>query len=164
LNVSRKFSGVEMKKIFILVFSIMSVCFAQNGYLTIEKNDGTSAQYTLLSIRCIEFPGTVTDIVSQKLVEKVIKSFQLYQNYPNPFNPSTTIEYEIPKTGLVEINIYNVQGRLVKKLDNSLHQSGTQKIVWNGRDNFGNTTASGIYFCQVKFAGDILVKKIVLIK
>jgi flagellar hook assembly protein FlgD len=97
-------------------------------------------------------------------VEKVIKSFQLYQNYPNPFNPSTTIEYEIPKTGLVEINIYNVQGRLVKKLDNSLHQSGTQKIVWNGRDNFGNTTASGIYFCQVKFAGDILVKKIVLIK
>lgn len=153
-----------MKKIFILTFLLMSVCFAQTSYLTIEKNDGTFVEYALLSIRHIEFPSTVTDIASQKLVEKVIKSFQLYQNYPNPFNPSTTIEYEIPETGLVEINIYNIQGRLVKKLDNSVHQSGTQKIVWNGRDNFGNTTASGVYFCQVKFAGNMLVKKLMLIK
>lgn len=155
---------ITMKKIFILVFSVVSICFSQTNYISILKNDGTSALYAVSSVRAIKFSNSITSIKDQKLVEKVIKSFQVYQNYPNPFNPSTTIEYDIPKTGLVEIDIYNVQGRLVKKLDNSVHQSGTQKIVWNGRDSYGAQVASGVYFCRVKFTGNVLVKKLMLIK
>lgn len=153
-----------MKKIIILVFSIVLTGLAQTNYMSIVKQDGTNILYPVSTVRLIKFSNVITDVKDQKLANQVINSFQLFQNYPNPFNPSTTIEYQIPKTGLVQINIFNVQGRLVKKLDNSVHQTGLQKIVWNGRDNYGGTVASGVYFCQVKFAGNILVKKLMFIK
>jgi hypothetical protein len=158
------FSGEKMKKIIVLVFFFISISYSQTGYMTIEKKDGTSVLYLLPSVRQIRFSTIISDVNSKNLAAKVIHSFQLYQNYPNPFNPSTIIEYDIPKTGMVEINIYNIQGRLVKKLDNSVHQSGSQKVVWDGRDNIGAKVASGVYFYQVRYSGNTITKKLMLIK
>jgi flagellar hook assembly protein FlgD len=53
---------------------------------------------------------------------------------------------------------------MMRRLDNSIHQAGTQRIVWDGRDNFGTNVASGVYFCQVKFSGKAISKKLLLIK
>jgi hypothetical protein len=164
LNESRNFSGAEMKKIIIMVFSIVSACLAQTNYMSIVKINGTNTLYPISTIRLIKFSSIITNVNDQKLANQVINSFQLFQNYPNPFNPSTTIEYQIPQTGLVQINIFNIQGRSIRRLDNSIHQAGTQRIVWDGRDNFGMQAASGVYFCQVKFSGKAITKKLMFIK
>jgi hypothetical protein len=74
--------------------------------------------------------------------------FRLYQNYPNPFNPSTTIQFDLPRTIFVSLKIYDIAGREVATLANSVFQAGTYKITWNS-----SSASSGIYFCRIK-AGD----------
>lgn len=95
-------------------------------------------------------------------------------NYPNPFNPSTTgigrssittIQYEINEPGFVNINIYNVKGRLVNTLVNSIQTKGTQSISWDGLDNRGNSVGSGLYLYKLYLNGkSYSMNKCLLIK
>ncbi len=74
--------------------------------------------------------------------------------HPNPFNPSTTIAFDLPRAMDVSLDIYDLQGRLVRRLlDESPHISGSHKQVWDGRNSGGQTTASGVYFYRFT-AGD----------
>jgi flagellar hook assembly protein FlgD len=130
----------------------------------VEKMDGSIRGYPISLISQITFLGVPTSVKDQELVQNVLSSFVLYQNYPNPFNPSTTIQYSVPKTGEVEANIFDIQGRLIRLLSKSYQQAGTHSLVWDSRSNAGNVVASGNYFCQVLFNGSALVKKLVLIK
>ncbi len=66
--------------------------------------------------------------------------FDLSQNYPNPFNPSTTINYSIPKEGLVKIKLFDILGREVALLVNSQMQAGSYKVEFNSAG-----LASGVY-------------------
>ncbi len=88
----------------------------------------------------------------------------LNQNYPNPFNPTTTIKYNVVKTGDVKLNVYNVKGQLVKTLVNTPQTVGLNQVVWNGDDNAGNKVSSGVYFYKVENAGRTEMKKMVLMK
>jgi hypothetical protein len=90
--------------------------------------------------------------------------FSLGPNYPNPFNASTRIAYTLPKTLPVKLVIYDLNGRLVRELVNGTQIAGEHTAIWNGRDNFGHSAASGIYFYRIK-AGDMLrSQKMVLLK
>jgi PKD repeat protein len=90
----------------------------------------------------------------------VVKDFLLSQNYPNPFNPSTTIEFSIPKDGLVSLIAYDITGKEVKKiLSNIYYNSGNHKLQFNG---YG--LSSGIYFYTLYFNGERKdTKKMVLV-
>jgi hypothetical protein len=90
--------------------------------------------------------------------------FNLAQNYPNPFNPSTTIEYNIPHSGEVNINIYDIQGKLIKDISEYQDSPGDSKYIWNGKNNFGNQVASGTYFYQIRYGNVIQTKKMILLK
>jgi len=79
--------------------------------------------------------------------------FALYPNYPNPFNPTTTIGYDLPEQSQVELAVYNILGRKIKTVVNSKKDSGRYQTTWDGRDDFGNSVASGVYVYQIK-AGD----------
>jgi hypothetical protein len=74
-------------------------------------------------------------------------------NYPNPFNPETTINYDVKGIAPVKIEIYNTKGQLIRTLVNQTKAGGRYQIVWNGRDNNGNSVASGIYHYRMQ-AGD----------
>ncbi len=89
----------------------------------------------------------------------------LQQNYPNPFNPETTISFSLPKAEKVNLNIYNLKGQLVKTLyqDNQC-SAGVNSVVWNGKDNKGNSVSSGIYFYRLNCGKEQLTKKMVLSK
>lgn len=90
--------------------------------------------------------------------------FNLFQNYPNPFNSSTIITYEIMKTGDVTLKIYNILGKEVRSLVNTLQKPGNYRAIWDGRNNQGKEVGSGIYFYQLR-AGDYKeTRKLVLIK
>jgi len=95
---------------------------------------------------------------------QVIENSNLGQNYPNPFNPSTTIEYQVPKQTTVKINIYDINGQLVKELLNEEKNTGNYSTVWNGKNNAGNTVASGTYFYQIQSGDFIQVKKMILLR
>jgi hypothetical protein len=91
-------------------------------------------------------------------------AFHLAQNYPNPFNPSTSIEYSIGKQTEVTIAVFNMLGQKVKELVNGTQPAGDYRVTWDGADNSGMSSATGIYFYRMQ-AGDYMIsKKMVLMK
>jgi len=91
-------------------------------------------------------------------------AFALRQNYPNPFNPSTTIDYSLAKTSLVEIAIFDVNGRKIRTLVSEVKTQGAHKAVWNGKNDRGSSVASGVYFYRL-IAGDFTqIKKMILLR
>jgi hypothetical protein len=91
-------------------------------------------------------------------------AFILNQNFPNPFNPRTTMEYSILETGLVNLSIFDVSGRLVRTLVNEPKTAGKYRTTWNARDNSGREVASGVYFVRLVSAGEMKTRKVVVIK
>ncbi len=80
-------------------------------------------------------------------------------NYPNPFNPATTIFYTLPEDGKIQIKIFDVLGREVTTLLDKFTTAGRHNVVWDG-----SNYASGIYFYSIQFKGQILNKKMLLVK
>ncbi len=74
------------------------------------------------------------------------KSSVLIKNYPNPFNASTTIQIRLSKPANVSLNIFDLSGRLVKRLIHKKIAAGIYSICWDGRDKSAKTVASGLYF------------------
>ena len=89
---------------------------------------------------------------------------ELRGNYPNPFNPTTTISFSTVDPGHVSLNIYNMKGQLVKTLVNTELEANFHEVVWNGRDNNGKVTASGVYFYKMKSSSYTATKKMILMK
>ena len=90
--------------------------------------------------------------------------FGLRQNYPNPFNPATVIEYALPKTSEVNIEIYNVLGQKVRHLVDELQEPGYKKIYWDGKDDQGNELSSGVYFYRIQAGDFVETRKMTLLK
>jgi hypothetical protein len=88
----------------------------------------------------------------------------LSQNYPNPFNAETRIQYQMPKAGNVEIAIYDMMGRQLRKLMSGYQEAGTYEVTWNGRDDKGQSLASGIYLCRMQTEGFEEKRKVLLMK
>ena len=86
-------------------------------------------------------------------------SFELEQNYPNPFNPSTTIEVNLGRNGMMSLKIYNVLGQAVKVVDEGNKRAGQYTYSVN-MDNF----ASGVYFCTLRQGSNVMTKKMLLLK
>ena len=94
--------------------------------------------------------------------DKIIASnFILYQNYPNPFNPTTTIKYQIPKSGLVQLKVYDILGREVATLVNEFKTAGEHSVQFVS-SNFG--LASGVYFYHIQAGQYSVIKKLLLLK
>ena len=94
----------------------------------------------------------------------MVSTYRLAQNYPNPFNPNTTIIYQIPVAGHVDLRIYDVKGGLVRTLVDTPKGAGLHVTDWNGKDNMGRSVASGIYFYRIKSGDFVQTKKMVLLK
>ena len=91
-------------------------------------------------------------------------SFELSQNYPNPFNSSTTINYQLPQDCHVSLKIYNARGEEVRALVNDYKTAAFYTVQWNGRDNYGNRVASGIYLYQIHAGNHTDTKKMVFVE
>jgi hypothetical protein len=85
--------------------------------------------------------------------------FELHQNYPNPFNPQTKIRFDIPVGSLVQMNIYNSEGKLVRMLLNNVLKTGAYEVKMNSEG-----LPSGIYFYTMTADNWKSVRKMVLIK
>ena len=92
----------------------------------------------------------------------------LLANYPNPFNPETWIPYQLSASADVSVSIYAVDGRLVRRLDlghqvAGVYRSRSRAAYWDGRNEFGERVASGLYFYTLT-AGDFTATRKMLIR
>ncbi len=83
----------------------------------------------------------------------------LLQNYPNPFNQATTIDYSVPREGRITIGVFDVTGKLVRRLVDRRHTFGHYTAVWDGRDAGNIDVPSGVYFVKMTGAGKVRVVK-----
>ncbi|HEX2962410.1 MAG TPA: FlgD immunoglobulin-like domain containing protein [Ignavibacteriales bacterium] len=90
--------------------------------------------------------------------------YKLSQNYPNPFNPETKIEFAMRNNGMVKLVVYNILGQAVRTLVNEDMKAGTYSVSFNGRDNYGNQLASGMYIYSLETSSMKITKKMMLLK
>jgi len=90
--------------------------------------------------------------------------FALHQNYPNPFNPVTSLRYDLPEDGLVNITIYDMMGRIVKTLVNSSQTAGYKSISWNAANDRNESVSAGLYLYRIQAGEFRQTKKMVLLK
>ena len=92
--------------------------------------------------------------------------FTLLGNFPNPFNPTTTIKFEVLKDleQTVFVDIYNIRGQLVKRLNCYIDGRGVYSIIWNGEDFQNKLVSSGVYFYSINFGNVTRSAKMILMK
>ena len=112
--------------------------------------------FLLTAVRPIE-----TDIDDEPMAPTRLA---LAGNFPNPFNPKTTIRFALPADGIVELTVYNVDGRRVATLVNERMEAGHHELIWEGRDATGHPVASGVYFSRIAFEGQVLTGKMLVLK
>ena len=97
-----------------------------------------------------------------------VTEFKLAQNYPNPFNPTTTIQYNVAEEGIVNLQIYDITGRLVKTLvDNQFRTPGSTAgytVTWNGLDDRGQKVSAGLYIYRLQSGTMSMTNKMILLK
>ena len=90
--------------------------------------------------------------------------FLLNDNYPNPFNPLTTINYNIPVDGFVNITIYDMMGRVVKTLVNISQTAGFKSVQWNATNDRNDPVSTGLYLYTIQAGNFRQTKKMVFLK
>ncbi len=110
--------------------------------------------------------GNWVDILSiDNDVDGLPLEFTLNQNYPNPFNPTTTLSFAIPMDSKVDLVVYNLLGQEVTRIfDHKLMRAGAHEIVWDGKDELGNSVGTGLYVYRLNAAGKSAAQKMMLLK
>ena len=83
---------------------------------------------------------------------------------PNPFNPMTTLSFTLPIEALTTLTVYNIAGQKVATLVSDVMASGAHSVVWDGRDTFGVTVASGVYIAQLISGTHTATAKLALVR
>ncbi len=100
-----------------------------------------------------------TTIGVQQIGTEIPRQYGLSQNYPNPFNPMTKVKFQMPKSGFVELKIFDALGKEVSTLLNQQLNAGTFEVSWDASAN-----PSGVYFYRLVAEGYSETKKMVLTK
>jgi len=134
-------------------------------YLFDENYDATANELVSgLAIKFTTDSATVVSIKDDNETTIVPSNYILEQNYPNPFNPETRISYSIPEPAYVKLSIYDINGTLVKTLQEASQPAGRYNAVWDGKNSSGNKVGSGVYFYRIQANSFAEVKKMILLK
>ena len=90
--------------------------------------------------------------------------FSLSQNFPNPFNPRTHFNYILADPGIIQLEIYDVLGKLIYTIHDGYQREGSHNVLWTGVDQNNNPAPSGIYFFRLETGSNTITKKMVLAK
>ncbi len=134
--------------------------YAYNGskLTSITSEEYDNGQWVNLDKMLFDLATPVED-------DRIIATEFSLGNYPNPFNPSTTITYNLTTPGVVQLNIYDVNGRLIRTLANQVMQSvGSHSVVWDGLNASGQSVASGIYMYELQTSEMTETSRCLLVK
>lgn len=113
-----------------------------------------------LDLGAYEFCGEITTV---ELPHPQGAGFQL-RCTPNPFNPRSVISFTLDQAGQVSLKVLDVRGHFIKTLANGWRATGDHKAQWDGKDQYGQTVSSGVYFCQVMAHGQAESIRMVLLR
>jgi hypothetical protein len=105
---------------------------------------------------------TTTNIEESSKSSKIMNVIKIFQNYPNPFNPSTTIEFDLPKTSTVTLKIYNILGEEVTTVVSDRLNAGSYTYEWDASRSAG--IASGVYLYRLQAGDFVETRKMVLMR
>lgn len=155
-SIERKISAGEWTKAGFVSGKGNSSLPVDYSYLDKSLGSGTYA-YRLVqtdyngAFEIFEFTGSVTVGIPGK--------FSLSQNYPNPFNPVTKIEFEVPVTGEIRMEVFDMSGRLISVIYDKLAEAGYHSVKFDG-----SAVASGVYFYRLTAGSTVLSRKMILLK
>lgn len=129
-------------------------------FLDDSTTPGRSYRYR---IGCVE-SGSSTVLFETEVIQVPEAALALDQNIPNPFNPSTTISWFLPEKMRVRLEIFDISGRPVRVLGDSVMESGRHSVVWDGTGETGSAVSSGIYFLRLSAGKESRTKKMVLLR
>jgi hypothetical protein len=86
------------------------------------------------------------------------------RNYPNPFNPETVIEYRLPQSSATEVCIYNALGQRIRTLFAGEQTAGVHTLIWDSRNDQGESVSDGIYFYQIRTPDLTVTQKMILLR
>lgn len=152
--------------------------FYESGYEDYEVNNSADDQFYTIPVNFIPSDIQVDPKNAVlKHIEKVSfdasgidldniipSTFELLQNYPNPFNDFTKIKMRISEGSNVTLKIYSVTGSEVRTLFSGFKDIGFYEYIWDGRDNLGCRTASGVYFIRLSAEGFNKTRKMVYLR
>ena len=113
------------------------------------------------------FISSSDQIVNLNITENIypkVSNIKLHQNYPNPFNPVTSLRYDLSNSGLVNITIYDMMGRIVKTLVNGSQTAGYKSIKWNATNDRNESVSAGLYLYTIQSGELRQTKKMILLK
>jgi len=145
----------------VIASNVLTVTLKVSGtsFVTVtgtDAFDGSRISHKV-NVSCVSAVEVVGDIIPT--------DFSLAQNYPNPFNPSTTIRFGLAKEAPVTLEIYNLLGMKVRTLISGDRMSAAfYNIRWDGRDDAGVSSPSGIYIYRIVADKFVTSKKMTLIK
>ncbi len=125
--------------------------------------DGVAAGRDDVVEAAISWIGSPTDVEDES-EEALPEDFALLQNYPNPFNLSTTIPFSLLSRSHVVITVYNVTGQRVTRLVDEIKPAGNYRVDWYGRNQQGQTVASGVYLYELRAGEFAETRKMLLLK
>lgn len=145
-------AGVEAGGSADLIWSVRASDALNDGFVATTRDFGFNGNYRAFNIKLNR--GTVTSVNEDLPIE-----FALDQNYPNPFNPSTTIDFALPQSGQVTLNVFNMLGQRVATLVNQRMEAGRHTV------NFDATNLStGMYLYRLSAGESTVTRKMMLIK
>ena len=128
-----------------------------------------------IGVQPLRYTVTAEDVEQSRIqlpalvIYEIPAEAQLLPNYPNPFNPETWIPYRLAADAFVALTIYDGSGRIVRTLDIghrmvAVYESRSKAVYWDGRNEFGERVASGVYFYTLT-AGDFsATRKMLIVK
>ena len=126
---------------------------------------GNQGVYSYAAVSAREHPTTGSRVVLLPYDFAVAPDAPLRVTlYPNPFNPRTTIALDLPRAGEVQLRIYDLRGALVRTLVDERLEAGRHEVVWDGTDGRGAAVASGVYFSELRAAGETRIGKLALVR
>lgn len=137
-------------------FSNDPVPYMYHCHMLTHEDDGMMGQFIVVDSSKVS--------IGDELITTIPESISIDSVYPNPFNPGTTIKYGINNTGLVDISIYDIGGRLINNLTNIHQQAGQYSVKWNGTDMSGSSVPAGIYISKVSLGNESKSVKLMLLK
>jgi len=130
-----------------------------SGITVMEFYDKFKKEFVVIENGYPVIKQTTSSIYGYGGNNSIPSEFQLHQNYPNPFNPSTTITYDLPVSGYVNLAIYNIEGQKVDTLVNDYKTPGHYQVVLDAK-----RLSSGVYFYKLETDKNVQIRKMELIK
>jgi hypothetical protein len=126
-----------------------------------DLNSGSVVEAGVDELRVLAEFGA-TDVV--EVAANVPLKAELTQNQPNPFSAATRVDFAVPRKTDVSVVVYDVSGRSVRSLTQGSRDAGKYSISWDGRDAAGQRVAAGVYFYRMVAGGEMLTRKMTVLK